>query len=166
MPQGEIRVVGSGFTTFRWRNQTLAFLDKIKDSGQMAATSKGDAYEPITPIGWRHPKEIVVNRVLSEGSLVLTLRELWNGPVWQQLNELAAANNLLDVFDALAADPAEVSCQMVIKPPGSQRWRGNTYHNCAIVAIDDAETIEAGALSVSRTFTAIYTHKTPLELGQ
>lgn len=159
MPQTRVRVAGSGFTTFNYRGQAIAFLDQVEDSGQ--GPYGGSGVEGIVPIGAEHPIEVVTGRVLDFGSLRLTIRELWNEPVWYQLSGLrGVGESITDVWRALAADPAQVSCQMIIKPPASSVWRGKTYHNCVVTDISDREMITVNALSIPKTITIAYTHKT------
>lgn len=166
MPQTQVRVVGSGFTTFNYRGVPIAFLDSFTDTGQAPFAGGGGAgWEPVTPLGDRHPREIVTTRVLSEGTLTLSIRELWNQPVWYQLAGLAGAADIIQVYERLAQDPSEVTCQMIIKPPGGNAWRGKIYHGCVVVTIDDRETVSIGALTMPRTITVVYTHTTPFSQG-
>lgn len=166
MPQTRVRVVGSGFTTFSYNNKAIAFCEGVEDSGQRAFSDLGQPFQFIHPLGARHPVEIATSRVLQGGTLVLTIRELWNAPVWQQLAGLARSNNIVDIFEALARNPNYVTCQMVIKPPGTQNtpgsWRGKIYHNCVVVDINDGDTITVGALAVTKGITVAYTHTTAL----
>lgn len=134
MPSGRVRVVGSNYTTFNYRGKPIAYCEQIEDSGQRAFADSGTPYQYITPLGANHPVEIATSRVLSGGTLNLTIRELWNAPVWQQLNGMAKAQNIVDIYTLLAKDPAYVTCSMIIKPPGSgndhTKWRGKIYNNC------------------------------------
>lgn len=157
MTQTKTRVVGSGFTTFNYRGQPIAFLESFTDTGQQPLSR----YEAITPLGSRHPVEIATSRVLSEGSLTLTVRELWNGPVWQQLVGLAGTDDIVAIYERIAAEPASVTCQMVIRSPGGL-VRGKTYHGCIVTGIDDSETVTIDRLTVPRTMTITYTHTTPI----
>lgn len=158
MPQTKVRVVGSGFTTFNYMGKPLMFLDRLADGGVRPV---GTGYEYIQPIGSRHPTEIATARAVTGGLLTLTVRELWNEPVWWQLGNLRGTWDLLTVYDRLAQDPSYVTCQMLIKPPTGP-VRGKTYHNCVIVDIPDDEDVTIGALSVSRGITVAYTHSRPL----
>lgn len=163
--QTRVRVVGSGFTTFNYRGVPIAFLDSFTDSGQRPYSATGAGWESVTPLGEKHPIEIVTTRVLSEGTLSLTIRELWNEPVWFQLAGLSGTWNIVDVYERLAADPTEVTCQMIIKPPGASAWRGKVYHGCVVTDIADGETVSIGALSFPRVLTVVYTHTTPFAQG-
>lgn len=158
MPQTKVRVVGSGFTTFNYKGLPIAFMEGFQDSGQQPIV----APQPITPLGSRHPVEIATARVLGPGTLDLTILELWNQPVWYQLQGLTGADDIVAVYEALANDPSDVTCQMIIKPPGSAQWRGKVYLGCIITAIDDRESVSIGALQVPRSIQVMYTHTAAL----
>lgn len=166
MPQTKVRVVGSGYTTFYYRGKGIAFCEGVEDSGQRAFSDLGQPYQFIHPLGASHPVEIATSRVLQGGTLMLTIRELWNAPVWAQLSGLAGTNNIVDIFRVLANDPNYVTCQTVIKPPGTQNnpgaWRGKNFHNCQVVDINDGDTITVGSLAVTKGITVAYTHTSAL----
>lgn len=163
MPNTKVRVVGSGYSTFSYQGKPIAFLEQVEDSGQRAFSDAGAAYQFIQPIGARTPVEIATSRVLQGGTLSLTIRELWNTYVWEQLAGLAGTRNIVDIFDALARNPAYVTCQTVITPPtGSGKPRGKNFHNCVVVDISDNDTITVGALAVTKGIVVAYTHSTGL----
>jgi hypothetical protein len=166
VPQTKVRVVGSGFTSFSYKGKAIAFCEAIEDSGQRAFSDLGQPYQFIHPLGQKHPVEIATSRVLQGGTLMLTIRELWNAPVWNQLAGLAGTQNIVDIFQVLADDPNYVTCQQIIKPPGTEntpsKWRGKTYHNCTVVDINDGDTITVGALAVTKGITVAYTHTSKL----
>ena len=153
------RIVGSNFTTFVYNGQQIAWCDSVVDSGQKAFDR---AYEAIYPLGHYHPVEFATTRVLGEGTLTMRVRELWNAPAWTQLQGLAGTNNIVEIMQAVAASPTPISAQMIIKPAGSSTWRGWTYHNIAITDVTQGEDIALGTLTMPRTVTAAYTHRTPL----
>lgn len=162
MPNTQVRVVGSGFTTFSYQGHPIAFLEGVEDSGQRAFSDAGQGYQFIHPLGYSHPIEIATSRVLAGGTLNLTIRELWNTFVWEQLFGLAGTHNIVDVFAVLAANPAYVTCQTVIQPPGGAAPRGKNYHNCVVVDIADNDTITVGALAVTKGIVVAYTHSSAL----
>jgi len=159
MANTRVRVVGSNYTSFNYKGQPIAFLEQVVDSGQKPV---GNPYEAITPLGAFRPVEIVTQRILREGSLSLSIRELWNEPIWWQLAGLGGTYTVADVFESLRLDPTYVSCTRIIQPPDGAPPRGTQYHNCTVVAIDDGDTISIGALSVAKNITIVYTHQTPL----
>lgn len=162
MPNTQVRVVGSGFSTFSYKGVPIAFLEGVEDSGQRAFSDAGQGYQFIHPLGYSHPIEIATSRVLAGGTLNLTIRELWNMNVWEHLSGLAGTRNIVDVFRVLAADPAYVTCQTVIQPPGGARARGKIYNNCVVVDIADNDTITVGALAVTKGIVVAYTHSSAL----
>lgn len=157
MPQTKVRVVGSGFSSFNWRGQPIAYLDSVSDSGQEPVAQP----EAVQPLGAVHPVEIATPRAVGAGELRLTVRELWDAPAWTQLSGLAGTTNIIDIFNAMANDPADVTCQMIIKSP-TGTIRGKTYHNCVVIRVDQTENLTIGALSVPRLITVWYTHFTPI----
>jgi hypothetical protein len=163
MPNQQVRVVGSSYTTFRYQGKNIAFLEGVEDSGQQAFSDAGAPWQPIHPLGFSHPVEIATSRVLQAGTLNLTIRELWNTAVWEQLAGLAGTNNIVEIFQRLAQNPAYVTCQTIIKPPGTNaRPRGKVFHNCVVVQISDNDTITVGALAVTKGIVVAYTHSSKL----
>lgn len=158
MPRTRTRVVGSGFTSLSYQGRPIAFLDRFTDSGQRPIAPP----EAVTPLDAKRPVEIATARVLGPGTITATIRETWNEPVWFQLAGLAGTETIVDVYERIAAAPGEVTCQMLIKPPGAPTWRGKVYHGCVVSDIDDGETVEIGALTIARNITIMYTHTTPV----
>lgn len=159
MPDSRVRVVGSNYTTFNYKGLPIAFMEQVDDSGQ---APMGQSYEAITPIGALHPVEIVTQRVLSEGTLRLRIRELWNEPIWWQLAGLEGTDTIADVFERLRQEPSFVTCTKIITPPNGAPARGLQYHNCTVTGIDDNDTITVGGLSVAKNIVIVYTHKTKI----
>jgi hypothetical protein len=159
MPDTRVRVVGSGYTTFNYKGLPIAFLEQVQDSGQAPV---GTPFEAITPLGHLHPTDIVTQRVLGVGTIAMSIRELWNEPVWWQLAGLEGTDTIGDVFERLRQEPSFVTCTKIIQPPNGAPPRGLQYHNCVVTAIDDGDTITTASLSVARNISLAYTHKTRL----
>lgn len=157
MPNTQTRIVGSGFTTLEYAGKRIAFLDSFTDTGQATVAPAA----PVHPLGEPHPVEIATATALNAGTITATIRELWNAPVWYQLEGLAGQRTLADVWAALRESPMSVTCRMVIRPPNSPP-RGKLYHNCVVTAIPDGETVELGSLTTSRAITIMYTHSTAI----
>lgn len=165
MPSSKTRVVGSGFTSWNYDGKPLAFLDQFTDSGQMpVGRGDGPGYEAVHPLDSKFPVEIATSDAIGLGTCTAVLRELWNEPVWWQMAGLAGTDNVVDIFRVMRARSEPVTATKIIKPPGSNTWRGNTYHNITIVGVPDDENVTIGALTVGRTITMVYTNKTPLSL--
>lgn len=160
MPPTRVRVVGSGFTTLEYNGQNIAFLEQFDDRGQQPV-GDGGGVEAIIPLGARHPVEIATSRVVGAGTIVASIYELWNEPVWYQLAGLAGRPGIIDVWEALAASPATVTCRLVIRGPGGIT-RGKIFHGCVVTSIPDGETVRVGTLSVSKSITIAYTHYTAI----
>lgn len=156
MAQSNVRVVGSNYTTFRWRGQNIAYLERVQDSG---VTPIADPVA-IHSLGSSRPTEFITARATNGGSLTFTITELWDRSVWQHLFGLAQANNIIDVWDVLARDPSNVQCQTIIKPPQGNYFRVKTYHNVVVSKIDDGEVIELGTMKVDKSVQCLYTHST------
>jgi hypothetical protein len=166
MPAGKVRVTGSGYSTFVYAGKPIAFLNSVEDSGQRAWSDKGQAYAFIQPLGSRTPVEIATSRVLGGGTLQLTIQELWNQAIWEQMAGMSGTSNIVEIFDRLAASPNYVTAQTIIKPPGTEsnpsKWRGKIYHNVTIVDIADGDTLTVGGLDVAKPVVCAYTHTTRL----
>jgi hypothetical protein len=168
--QTQVRVVGSGYTVLSYNNQPIAFCEGWEDSGQRAFSDAGQPFQFIQPIGAEFPVEIATSRVLAGGTIMLTIRELWNQPVWWQLAGLAGTWSIVDIFAALAANPNYVTASLIIKPPGTASspasWRGKLYQNVVVVDINDGDTVTVGALAVTKGITCAYTNYIPLNSNQ
>ena len=159
MPDTNVRVVGSGYTTLEYAGRPIAYLMQFVDSGQRPM---GVGIESVTPLDAQHPVEIVTGRVLDSGTITASIKELWDAPVWYQLQGLVGQRTVVDVWEALRRMPGPVTCRVVIKPPNNRPIRGKIYHGCVISRIDDGETVSVESLSVDKNITIAYTHKTAL----
>jgi hypothetical protein len=178
--QTQTRIVGSGFTSFNWAGQPIAFLDDFTDSGQPPIVQ----YQAVTPLGAPYPVEFALPQVRSEGTLQFTIRELWNQPVWWALGQNApntytqgtsagtfqGTQNIVDVYKVMASLASQITCTTIITIPGvngASQYRGWTYNNVALTQIDDREQVQIGSLTMPRTLQAVYAFKTliPLTTG-
>lgn len=151
------RNFGSNYTTFRYAGKSIAYLEIVNDSGQAPVAP----YQAIHPLGYRNPQEIVTARAIGEGTLTLSIRELWHQEIWQQMAGLAGSVDIIDVFQALANQVNYVTCTKIITPPDGKKY-GKTYHRCTIVNIGDGESFDITSLSLAKQMTIAYTHTTPL----
>jgi hypothetical protein len=155
--QQRARVLGSNFTTFRYAGKNIAYLEEVSDSGQRPVAP----VQEVHPLGYRHPTELVAARAIRAGSLQLSIREIWHQEVWQQMAGLANSHDILEVFEALAAQVNYVTCTKIITPPDGRKY-GKTYHQCVITDITDGETFNIETMSIPKGVTVAYTHTTPL----
>ena len=160
MPQTRARVVGSNYTTLNWNGRPIAWLDSFLDNGQNPIAPP----ESLQPLGARYPVEFATARSMGAGTLTFNVVELWDTEVWRNFGPSAGSfdqiNDIIDVWDVLAANPTAVTCQLIIKPPAPYLWRVVTYHNVTLSAIDDGENVNNAALSITRPVTAMYARKT------
>lgn len=176
------RIVGSGFSVFRYQGKSIAFLDEVHDSGQQPIRQ----YEAVTPLDAEHPVEFALPRVRQEGTITLIVRELWAYPVWWGLAGLTGTNNIVDVYNAMEKTTSPITCTTLVMKDTingsataateaagtsgdataarSNAYRGWTYNNCVVTAIDDSEAIQIGTLTFPRTLALVYAYKTYLNL--
>lgn len=181
--QTKTRIVGSGFSVFRYNGKAIAFLDEVHDSGQQPIRQ----YEAVTPLDAPYPLEFALPRVRSEGKIDLVIRELWAYPVWWGLAGLTGTGNIIDVYNAMANTANPITCTTLVMKntvnnssntsnvelsSGSgnqlagqnQAYRGWTYNQCVVTAIDDREAIQIGTLTFPRNISLVYAYKTFLNL--
>lgn len=154
MPDSQTRVGGSGWTSLSWRGTTIAWGQTVADTAPTTVA----AAQAIQPLDQKHPVEIVTARAVGMGTLRLTLFELWNGPVWQQLPGLQGAATLLDVLEQQVSLGA-ISCRKIIKIP-TGGFRTKVYNGCVITDADDGETINIGTMTLPKTISIGYTYYT------
>lgn len=152
MPDSQTRIGGSGWTSFSWRGTTLAWAQTLNDT----APAPVAAAQAVQPLDAQHPVEIVTARAVGMGTLRLTLFELWNGPVWQQLPGLGGSATLLDVLTQQVT-LGDVSCRKVIKKP-TGGFRTKVYYGCTITDADDGESINIGTMTLPKNITVAYTY--------
>lgn len=154
---GRVRNVGSSYTMFQYAGRNIAFLEAFNDGGQQPYVGA----QFVHPLGYTHPVDIVTPRALNGGTLTLTITELWNEEIWEQLQGLTGARTIVDIFNRLAQTPNYVTCTKIIRPPSGRSY-GKVYHRCVITGVDDGERVNIRELSVSKNITVSYTHSTPL----
>lgn len=163
MPQPQVRVLGSGFTTLHYDGKPIAWLEEFRDSGQSVRTGPaGTNYEAIYELGpLRRPKELVTGYILGPGTITASIRETWNKNVWEHLAGLRGAHSIIDVYERLRRNPSRVQCFSRIRSPNGQ-VRGKVFHGCVVEEIPDGEQVAIRSLSVLKNLTIVYTHSTPL----
>lgn len=153
------RVRGSGYTLFRYNGSDLMFCETVRD------TAPRPVAEPVAvqPIDARHPIEIAFPRAAGIGSLVVTITEQWDSEVWRQFPgyRTGIINDIVDVFDR-SATIGGVTAVKIISPPSPHKKRSVFYHNAVITDIDQTEDINIASMTVGRTVTITYTHRTQI----
>lgn len=151
MSESKTRVAGSGWTTFTFRNQRIAWLQTIQDQAPQAVAQA----VAVQALDDEHPAEIVTARAVGAGTLTLTVYELWNQEVWQTLPGLAGSRSLIEVLKNQVKLGA-ISCQKIIKGPNG--YRTKNYYNCTITNVDESENVQIGNMVLPKTITMMYTH--------
>jgi hypothetical protein len=161
----KFRVGGSGFTAFYWNGKPVAFAQNV------TVTPPQPVINPsvIQPMDARYPLQIITPGAVGEGYLSMGLLELYRTKVWDRLLEAAGAetpaNDLADVFYALAALDQPINALKVIIPPESVQGEsitpyGEQYHNCVITNVEDNEAIDVRTMEIVKNVTMAYTHVT------
>lgn len=154
---GRVRNVGSNYTTFQYAGKTIAFLQSFNDSGQAPVAQP----QFVHPLGYSHPVDIVAPRALNGGTITAQITELWGEEVWEQMQGLAGAKTIVEIFERLAQTPNYVTCTKLIKHPDGRR-SGKIYHRCVITNIQDGDQVTIGSLAVQKNVTISYTHSTAI----
>lgn len=165
-----VRVGGSGFTVFHWRNQPLAFARQVAHTSPAPV---GPGPVPIQPMDAPYPVQVITPAAAGMGSLTLELYELYGAQVWERLGTTAAqatggdfngAVDIVNIFRTQAALRDPIHVVKYIKPPvlrGRQMPAyTEEYHNVVITNVLDGETIEVGTMEVLKQITIGYTHMT------
>lgn len=154
MAESRTRIGGSGWTTFSFRGTRLAWLQTLQDTAP-APVAQAQAVQPLDA---QRPVEIVTARAVGPGTLRLTIFELWNANVWQQLPGLGNARNLLEIFQTQVG-LGNISCRKIIrKPPPQAGFRTKNYIGCVITDVDDGETINIGTMTLPKGITIMYSN--------
>lgn len=168
------RVGGSGFTTFLWENQIIAFARQVSIQ---SPTGVGPGTVPIHPLDRPYPVELVTPMAATMGGITLELYELYGANVWERLAGLGSGGSgpvdLVGIFRAVANATRPIRIVKMIKPPrlrgallatssgGSKaNYYTEEYHNCVVSQVEDGETIEVGTMEVLKRMTVNYTHLT------
>jgi len=147
----EARIVGSGYTYFTYDGNPIAFCESVADSGEDLFNPAADRVHPIHS---KHPIEICSCEATNGGTITLTIREVWDHEVWDELPW--TPDGIVTLRDLVNHD--EVQLQKIIeKPDGSVR--GIVYHGCRLTGAQTGETINVGVITIPKTVTITYTHR-------
>lgn len=156
-PRGQrFRVRGSGYTVFSYNGSVLKFCETIRD------TAPRPVADPVAvqPMDARHPIEIAFPRAAGIGTLVASITEEFSRDVWRQFPGYrnGVINDIVDVFERSARIGGVTAVKLILPPRGSRR--AVFYHNAVITDIDQSEDINIASMTVGRTVTITYTHRT------
>lgn len=153
-PARQFRVGGSKYTVFYWQGNPIAFANQVSHiSPQPVAQAVA-----IQPIDAPRPLEIVTPAATGIGTLVLQIFEVWGEKVWDRLAGIAGANDLVSVFNAVAASPDPIKVSKHITPPAGSKVEPyfEIYNNAVIANVEDGEVIEIGTMQVMKNITINY----------
>lgn len=145
--------VGGGYTSFRYNNQTLLYVDQLREIAPRPVASP----QPVQPMDSPYPIEIAFPAALEAGSLEITIREQWTQEIWQTLPGYQNTIDLLGVFQQNLISGA-VTCMKVINGPSGIRTV--YYLGCNIVNITVDETVNIGTMTLPKQITLMYLQRT------
>ena len=137
----------------------MLFCNSVTDTAPTPVT----AAKPIQGIDDMVPREIITATAFGGGSLQLSIVEVWDTEVWQNIvsdfanaTTLSGKGGLFDVQNKMAD---YITCTKLIHKPNGD-VRGKTYHGCVITAVNEAETIDIGTMEKTPTVTIQYAYVT------
>lgn len=155
------RVGGSGFTSFFWNQQPIAFCRQLAHT---PPTPVGPGPTPIQPLDEPYPIDIITPAAQTVGTLQLELYELYNRKVWDNLAIISGSIDIVNIFIKVAASANPIQIVKVIQPPTLGGTTAKPYfdifHNCVITAVEDGETIEIGTMEITKRISVMYTNTT------
>lgn len=181
--KNRVRVAGSGFTVFTFKNQPIGFAQQV---GHQSAQPVAPA-TPIQPMDEPYPLQIITPAAAGMGTITLNLYELYYSKVWENIGVsdgsqfgsanrgtgkgfFEGANDIVDIFIRQASvDPALLNVVKFIRPPmlggegtlttgAPAYWE--LYHNCVITNVTDGEDVNVGTMEVIKQITIGYTNVT------
>lgn len=151
------RIVGSGYTLFTYEGAPLAFAETIADSGEELVNA---APELVHPINMPYPFEVCSCEATRGGTLTITIRELWNYEVWENLFPDKVPAGKITIRDIVNHE--EITLSKIIQMPdgtGNKTIvRGKVFHGCRVTAVQTGENITVGQITIPKTVTLTYTH--------
>lgn len=150
-----VRVVGSGYSYFRYAGNIIAFAEEVTVQGPQPVAAE----QRIQPLNAQRPVEIVTAGAHTGGTITLTLTELYGQSVWQRLSaNLGGAQDIVDIMRYQAQlDPTAITFERLINPPlPGLATQKESYHGIRITAVADDETVNIGAMSIHKPLTLAY----------
>jgi hypothetical protein len=162
MANTRARVGGSGFTVFQWKDTAGTHLIGFAENVTVNPVQPVAAPVPIQPLNAQRPLEIITPGAHKEGTITLTLTELYDAAIWQRFAVLARSQDIVDIMRTLAAQDQAVQVTKTIKPgyrqPGDGQY-SETFFGVVVASIEDTgETIDVTTMRVDKPMTLMYTH--------
>jgi hypothetical protein len=162
MANTRVRVGGSGFTVFQWKDASGTHIIGFAQNVTVNPVQPVAAPEVIQPLNAQRPLEIVTPGAHTNGTITLTLTELYNEAVWQRMSILARSQDIVDIMRTLAAQQSGVTITKTIRPghlPVGSGQYAETYFGVVVASVEDnGETLDVTTMSINKTMTLMYTH--------
>lgn len=155
-PNKRPRLGGSARTVFMWRGTVIGFAQSVTvEPVQPVADPVA-----VQPLNSPRPVEILTPAATRWGVIRLTMTELYNRSVWQNLAGLANSQDLVDIFQYVARLDDGINIVKRVRPHISDGEYTETFHNCVIARINDGETIDITTMDINKEIEVWYTHST------
>jgi len=162
MPRSRVRVGGSGFTTFHWRNNLIGWAENVTVNPVQPVAQP----VAIQPLNAQRPIEIITPGAHANGTITLTLTELYNQSVWQRLSDLTGSNDIVDIMRTIAAIDQGITLTKIIRPGAFNTtnddpttFKHETFFNVVVASVEDqGETIDVRTMELNKQMTLWYTH--------
>lgn len=159
------RIGGSGFTVFHWldpgqsgaggNTNLIGYAENVTVNPIQPVA----APEVIQPLNAQRPLEIITPGAATNGTITLTLVELYNKSIWQRFATLANSQDIVDIFRTMASRSQGVHVTKVIKPSTGDKNYWETFYNVVVASVEDnGETIDVRTMSIQKQMTLWYTH--------
>lgn len=155
MHQG--RVVGGGNTIIHQGGKDIAFLTSISDTPPKVIGST----VVVQPLNAKRPVDIITGNAVGEGSMTLTLIDVWDEEAWNRLTGYENAKDILDVYEANRRMASGFTMTKMVKSP-TGKTRGKTYSGCVISDVTEAETINIDTMTKDVVITVMYLRVDPV----
>lgn len=160
--QKRARVLGHAYTLWVWGGSPVAYCTNITHKSPSPLGSP----VPVQPLNYVRPAEIAVGRAIGEGTISMTVVELYGHRPWDHLGgsfDGAAINDLADVFHKVQRELTEfgntpINLIRVIRPPAGAIYV-EKYQNVRILDIREDEQVATDSVINQLQMTVAYTHK-------
>lgn len=165
MATPRVRIGGSGFTVFHWLDPGVSGpgsgvnLIGYAENVTVNPIQPVAAPEVIQPLNAQRPLEIITPGAATNGTITLTLVELYNKAIWQRFSTLANSQDIVDIFRTMASRSQGIHLTKMIKPSTGDKNYWETFYNVVVASVEDnGETIDVRTMSVQKQMTLWYTH--------
>ena len=143
-----------GYTVFHWEGNLIGFAEEIAVTGVAPIT----APVIIQPLDQLKPVEIVTSPAHTNGTITLTLIELYNESIWERLAGLTGTNDVAEIMRKIGARSEGVKITKIVQPPTKTIGPAyfETFYNCVISRIDDNETINIRTMNVNKVIEIMF----------